>query len=190
MPALHWLAWVSLLPLFQAIRTLRPALAAMAGGLWGFCLFGFAAVGAAPVIAPTVLSLILLTAMPAFYCGIGARVTRWIGFNPFVLGLGWVGVELAIRPLGMPLGLLAGTQSGSALVQWGGRVLGYVFIAFLVAVANASLIALLSCTCWPIQARRFLADGPQAEVCRLGRPVFAVQRFTLRESFPRAPPRR
>ena len=189
-PALHWLAWVSLLPLFQVIRKRRPAVAAVAGGVWGLCLFGFAAVGPSPVIPPTLLSLILLSAAPAMYCGIGARVTRWIGFNPLVLGLGWVGVELAIRPLGLPLGLMAGTQGGSALALWGGRLLGYVLIAFLVACFNASLIALLSCTHWLRPAKAALSGWLPTEAFTLPQPVFALQQLALHESSPRAPPRR
>ena len=52
-PALHWLAWISLLPLFQVIRTLRLPIAAPAGGLWGGSVFLFAVVGDTPVISAT-----------------------------------------------------------------------------------------------------------------------------------------
>lgn len=200
-PGLHWLAWVSLLPLFQAIRTLRLPLAALAGGLWGGCLYGLAAYGATPAIAPTALSLILLTAAPATYCGLGALLTRWIGFNPFVLAVGWIGVELALTPLGLPLGIMAaataqgdlagaGAQGGSVFLQWTGHLLGYAFIAFLVACFNASLIAMLSCTRWLRPARALLSGWLPTEAFALPQSAFALPRFTLRESFPRAPPRR
>ena len=46
-PDLHWLAWFSFLPLFVALRSLRPMPAALTGGLWGACLYLFVAGGPA-----------------------------------------------------------------------------------------------------------------------------------------------
>jgi apolipoprotein N-acyltransferase len=36
-----WLGWLTLLPLFIAIRALRPWHASLCGALWGFCLHLF-----------------------------------------------------------------------------------------------------------------------------------------------------
>ena len=40
--ACAWPAWISLLPLFWAIRTLSPFKATLCGALWGLCLYTFA----------------------------------------------------------------------------------------------------------------------------------------------------
>jgi len=186
--AAHWLAWVSLLPLFQAIRTLRRPMAAMAGGLWGVCLFLFAGHGPAPVIEPSVFSFAMLTTMPTLYAGLGALLTRRIGFNPLVLALGWVGVELAFRPLGLPLGLLAGTQSGGPVAHWTGKLLGYVLVAFLVAVANASLLALLGRVRLGPARRRLRSDFSDATVLHLSQTSVFIQHPFLCRAGPRAPP--
>ena len=35
LPERHWLAWISFLPLFIVVRSLRPSAASLAGGFWG-----------------------------------------------------------------------------------------------------------------------------------------------------------
>ena len=141
-PGRGWLAWVSLLPLFLAIRVLAPLGALVSGAVWGVGLTVFAARHG--TLAPTLPSLALLCAVPAIYASLGSLVTRRIGFSPFLLGLGWVGVEFAFQPLGLRHGMLAGAQGSGVLLQWVGSLLGYVFVAFLVAYVNAMLLALLS----------------------------------------------
>lgn len=143
-PAYHGLAWISLLPLFHAMRSLRLNDAGLAGGLWGLCLYLFCVTDSPNLIVhitPSISSLILFAAVPAVYVGLGALLTRAIGFNPLMLAVGWVLVEIAFRPLRLRHGLLAGAQMESIQVQWLARLLGYVFVAFLVAYVNASLLA-------------------------------------------------
>ncbi len=187
-PGHSWVAWFSLIPLFGAIRVLRPAVAFLCGGVWGVCLYVFAA-ALASVIDPTARSLILLAVVPAAYACLGALLTRRIGFSPLILGLGWVLVEVALAPVGLRQGLLAGTLAGGTLAHWLGQLLGYVFVAFLVAGVNASLLAFLSHAGRGLPRQRSLAlardDGGRVHPSQdsfCSRPAF------LRQIYPRGPP--
>ena len=182
-----WVAWISLLPLFWVIRTLRPAPALVCGAVWGACLYAFAA-GALPVIPPSARSLALLTAIPAAYACLGALASRTIGFNPLLLGLGWILVEVALRPLGLRHGLLAGTQGDGVIVDWLGRLLGYLFVAFLVVCVNASLLAVLNSARLSLPLQRSSAQRPSSGVCHLPRTSPCLQLWALRRGYPRAPP--
>jgi len=185
-PGMGWLAWVSLLPLFLVIRVLAPLRALLCGALWGACLGAFAP--DRPIDCSSVHSLALLGAVPAAYAYLGALLTRRVGFSPLVLAFGWVGVEFALQPLHLRCGLLAGTQGDGVLVLWVGSLLGYVFVAFLVAYVNALLLALL------IEVR-FNASAPRC--CPRsdnlkGRPepgsFWCLSALALRAAQPRAPP--
>ena len=94
-------------------------------------------------LSPTLASLALLLIVPSFYLWLGALVTRRLGYCSLFLGFTWIGVELALTPLGLENGLLAGTQGRGALVQLVGGLLGSVFVGFLIAFANALLLWLL-----------------------------------------------
>lgn len=143
-PTLGITAWFSLLPLFLAVRILRPSEALIAGGLWGLALFAaLQALGQSFAVSGTT-SLLLLVTVPAIYTWLGASVTRWTGFHPLLLGLGWVGVEVALRPLSLRNGLLTGTQGNGLIVRLVGGVLGYLLVAFLLALANALVLSFLS----------------------------------------------
>lgn len=190
-PGNQWLAWISLLPLFHAMRSLRLPTAAMAGGLWGACLYLFCVVdstGLFTPISPSFSSLVLLTAVPAVYVSFGALMSRAIGFNPLMLAIGWILVEVAFKPLGLHQGLLAGTQTESAQLHWLARLLGYVFVAFLVACANASLLVILSYARVRISQHRSFAELSDAQVCLPLQTLIFVQCFAYRRTYPRAPP--
>ena len=62
-----WLGWVSLLPLFVAIRWLSPWRAMLCGALWGVSLYGFSAYAVTAGIQPSVLSVLLLVLVPGLY---------------------------------------------------------------------------------------------------------------------------
>jgi apolipoprotein N-acyltransferase len=183
-----WLAWVALLPLFAAIRTLRPGRAMLCGALWGCCLYIFTAAAVGTGLREGVLSLALLTAIPAAYAFLGAALTRWIGFNPLVLGVAWMGVELTFEPLGLRHGLLAGTQGDGALIHWIGSALGYVLVAFVVALGNGVLLLLLSRVPVGVASPRCL-PGSSASGTRLVPQTFSCfPLFAIPASQPRAPP--
>ena len=141
------LGWILLLPLFVAIRMVSPLAALGAGALWGssVCVFTYAA-GSVP-LAGTAGTFWLLSLVPGLYALFGSLLTRRVGFSPLLLGLGWVGVELALQPLGLRQGLLAATQGDGLLIQAVGYLAGYALIAFAVAYLNAALLAVLSHVC-------------------------------------------
>ncbi len=183
-----WLAWMSLLPLFWAIRSLGCLPAALAGGVWGGCLYAFSVAGPNPAVPPAFVSAALMTTVPSLYAGLCSGLTRLIGFNPIILGLGWILAEMALRPLGVPHGLLAGTQAEGWAVLWIGHILGSVFVAALLVCANASLLVVVCkfrprIPCW--EAHAGLPDSPTE-------PTLATSvrggRWAWRPGRPRAPP--
>ena len=146
-PTGRWLGWFTLLPLFFSIRVLSPVQAGLAGSVWGLAFAVFSATGPDAQIAFTLRSVIPLTLVPGLYAGLGAFLTRRSGFSPLILGLGWVGVELTLRPLALHHGLLASTQGNGLFIRTLGSVAGYVLVAFLVAYVNASLLEMLTVVC-------------------------------------------
>lgn len=138
-----WLGWVSLFPIFYAIRVLRPLHAAAAGSFWGACVFSAASAMHPGLIGgPAALGLLVL--VPGIYAAIGAALTRQIGFSPYLLALGWMGVELLLSPLGLHNGLLVATQGDAPLLQAVGSFTGYAVLAFAVAYLNAMLFTVVS----------------------------------------------
>ena len=183
-----WLAWVALLPLFAAIRLLDPVRAMLCGALWGFCLHVFAAAPVGTGLDEGMLSLALLTAIPAIYAYLCARLTRWIGFNPLVLGVGWMGVALTFELLGQDNGLLAGIQGDGALMHWIGGALGYVLVAFVVAFASSVLLVMLSRARVALASPRYLpAPGPR-DTHLIPQTFCCFPLFLIHSSHPRAPP--
>ncbi len=136
-----WLGWFPLVPLFLSIRLFSPSRAAAAGAFWGACLYAASGGVVASVIPRGISSLGLLVALPALYAYVGCLVTRRKGFNPFLLGLGWAGVELTLHPLAPQSGLLGGAQGGGPWVLTIGHLGGYVLVAFLVAAGTAAVLA-------------------------------------------------
>jgi len=142
-------------------------------------------------IPASFLSLLLLGLIPAVYAYLCARVIGGMGFCALLLGFGWIGVELALRPLGLHHGLLAGTQGGGALVGWVGNLFGYVFIAFIIAFANGLLLSVAGVVFWRV-SRTFAAvvgSGDGGEWIRVpSRRLVSALVHSL--SRPRAPPGR
>ncbi len=164
-PDYWWFGWVVLLPLFVSIRVLPPVKAMLAGAFWGLCLcIVFSVIHSTDnAAAPSVESLILLTAIPGLYCYLWARLTRQIGFSPCLLAVGWMGVELALSPLGLRSGLLAGTQGRGLVLHWIGNFAGCALIAFLVAYICASVFEAITRVSVGAGVRRFVFgshDGP------------------------------
>ncbi len=161
----------------------------LGGAVWGAAYFVFASLehgwhnGAIPAFA-------LLSCVPAAFALFGAWLTRWIGFSPFVLGVAWMGVELALAPVGLGLGLLAASQSDTALMPYVGRTLGYVVVAFVVAYVSALLVDALGrvrlTVPRPVPVTRSSDRGVILSPQILGLLPF----LRLEPSQPRAPPQR
>jgi apolipoprotein N-acyltransferase len=141
--AYSWLAWIGLVPLLLAIRLQDPIAAILSGGIWGIWLLLFSCTSSVAPIKPTIPSLILLATVPAVFTGAGWLLTRAVGFNPFLLAALWIGVEIAVKPLGLHHGLLAGTQGQDPYLVWISHVLGCSFVAFLLVCANAAILVVL-----------------------------------------------
>ena len=142
-PQHFWLGWITLLPLLQAARVLDPLRAFGAGAFWGSSLLVASAAMGSRNIEFGISSASILTLGPALYACFGAMLTRRVGFSPYLMALGWVGVELCLRPAGLEHGLLAGTQGDGMLIRVAGSFAGYFLVAFLVAYINASLLSVL-----------------------------------------------
>ena len=183
-----WLGWLTLLPLFLAIRSRRPLYATLAGFLWGSSLYLFGVTVFDTGIAANAPSFALLAGVPAAYAFFGALSTRWIGFSPFVLGVSWMAVELALSTLGLHEGLLAGTQGDGTLVQWLGGALGYVLVAFVVAFVNALLLAALSAACGAISSSRYVPGPADNGTVLLAQTFSCFPLFAVPIAQPRAPP--
>ena len=93
---------------------------------------------------PTLTKFLLLTATPALYCGSAAWLSRRIGFSPFVLGVGWLGVEFALGQAGLRTGLLGLAAGEGGALHWLGEVLGWLFVCFLFALLNAWVVVVLN----------------------------------------------
>lgn len=130
-------------PLFLAIRICVPWRAAGCGAAWAISAVISAKVVGVPAIAGSVVSSLWLCAVLTAFSYAFAQLTRRRGFNPLALAMGWAGVELALSPLHLPNGLLLAGQE-SALLFTVGKLGGFVFAAFLVALVGAMLVALLA----------------------------------------------
>jgi len=183
-----WFAWFGLLPLFFAIRILSPAVTALAGAFWGGCFYFFLVMGAMPNLSQTPHSFILLTIVLMLYAYFGGLLTRWVGFSPMLLALSWIVVELTLKPLGLRQGLLAGSQSTNGFLHWISCLLGYAFVAMLVAGVNAWLVLLLSSAHLRFPPPTIPAGLPNAERCPLSQTFIHLQFLPLCEIYPRPPP--
>lgn len=188
-PQYSWLGWVSLLPLLQAARVLSPVCAFGAGFFWG-ASFLAASLALGAQIEFNVGSAAILTLCPALYGCLGAWLTRRVGFSPYLLALGWVGVELCLRPVGLHHGLLAGTQGDGMLIRVAGNFAGYFLVAFIVAYINASLLSVIHKVAGGSIGVRILASsgGLPGRLISLNTPFIASR--VLCVSQPRAPPAR
>lgn len=207
-PTRYWLAWISFLPLFVAVRWLRPAMAAAAGGLWGACLSLFFAGGGsmadgapASAVGWSTWGFASLVVIPAVYVGLAARLTRsdagraparrMIVLSTVLLTFGWTLVEAVFhlrRLFGPRDGLVTGLPDQAAHVHWLACLLGYMCTAFVVAGMNASLVSILSRGHrWFVFQRCFL-EALRARVHHLPRMAPCLRRWLLRQMQPRAPP--
>lgn len=183
-----WLGWITLLPLFHAIRVLSPLRAMLSGAFWGACLFVSSIAFTSTEIAPSIASFVLLSLIPAAYGYFGAALTRRIGFSPFLLALGWIGAEIALAPLGLRHGLLAGTQGDGLAVRLIGSVAGYALVAFLVAYVNAALLSVLTSVRRGVESSRLIRGSGDALRAYFHVEFPSYWLHLHRSAQPRAPP--
>jgi len=185
---LGWVGWITLLPLFQAIRVLSPGCAAIAGAFWGVCLCGAASqIGGSP-LRVDLLGFALLAVIPGAYTGLGAALTQRVGFSPYLLALGWIGVEFALHPLGLRNGLLAATLGDGFALRVLGSFAGYVLVAFVVAYINAALLCVLIQVRFSAGTTRFATGRSGGVRSKSSGDAFVPLRAFLRLAQPRGPP--
>lgn len=192
-PAHSWLAWISLAPLFIAVRYLSPIRAALSGAFWGSSLYLFSwylhsqgFVGSS--ITPGFSNFLLLTIIPAAFVGFGSLYTRRFGFSPLALATGWVAVELCLQSVGLKHSLLAADASYGPYLQVIANLLGYGFVAFLVAYTNALLLSIAAQVSFRCQS--LCHPIPTADNACSYKSIFAVilQTAYIQSLRPRAPP--
>jgi len=187
-PHQQWLACLSLLPLFLAIRTHRCGRAMVCGAVWGGALSFFCSVTNSSFAVSSPVSFVVVLAVPAAFAGLAARLTATIGFNPLFLGLGWVLVEAALAWAGLAGGLLAGASPDYPLFARLSHLLGYLFVAFLGAWANASLLAIFRRIRVTIPARCQLVHWPGRN-CKANHSTRSCPSLPISALWlPRAPP--
>ena len=156
-----WTGWIALAPLLIVLSRVSAAVGFAAGAWWG----AIAGLCCAPAAFDPGAMLI-----PALVIGIyGALVsatTRRIGFSPLVMAILWIGVEVALAPLGFNQGLIAATQSSSAPLAWLNSIFGYAIVAFGIVWINARLALALH------RASRRSPKQPE-----IRRPVSLVRRW-------------
>lgn len=184
----RWLVWLALLPLFVCIRVYRAGPAMLCGGLWGFCLYVFSVAGVDGRVVDRLLPLALATAVPAVYTCLGSWLTRRIGFCPFVLGVSWMGVEVAFGSIGLRTGLPTAAHGDGALLHWVGGALGSVLAAFLVAWVNAALVVVLSRVPVGSGVSRYIRGSADCATYLVAHTIPYVPLFAIGPSRPRAPP--
>lgn len=184
-----WLGFLALVPLFVAIRVCRPFEALAFGGTWGLSLYLFGTLTLEAAVPQGPAALALLTSIPALYMFLGACLTRWIGFSPFVLAVGWMGVELAFAPLGLRNGLLASTQTDGWLLQVIGQFFGYALVAFVVALISAHVVSALSAVRVTRPGRTYRSRSGNQTTPLVPQTFLCFPLFAVPSTRPRAPPR-
>ncbi|NOT00971.1 MAG: hypothetical protein HOP29_10120 [Phycisphaerales bacterium] len=149
---LFWLGWLSAVPLFAAVRWLRPGQAGVSGGLWGLALLASHTFLTGESFGPGMGPLMAVVAGPALFGWLLSVYRRWNGFDPLTLAVGWLGVELLAAAAGMERGILAGTQNEFVVTGLGGQFFGYLFVALFIANTGALLTG-------PFGARRAVPDS-------------------------------
>ena len=185
-----WLAWINLVPLFLAVRFLRPAAATLCGIMWGSCFYIFSVVILDCGILPSFLSLVLLAVVPGIYAGLGSLLTRAIGFNPIVLAFGWVMVAVALKSFGLNQGLFADTPGEETHLHLLSHLLGYLAVTFLLAWSNASLLVILSNVFVIIPRRKSSVVTTNVQSSVLLKKSICLKHMESHPGFARAPPLR
>ena len=184
--------WFSLFPLFVCISVLSAWQAGLAGALWGAGIYLFAVTGTlgAPHsgTAPGLETFLLLTAAPAAYTSLAAWLTRRIGFSPFVLGVGWLGVELVFSRLNLNIGLLGPAQPEGNVLYWLAHALGSIFVGFIIAYVNAACVNAAARIGIGQTQTRPVACAPSSNRWLEPQTFSCLPRFTVRALQPRAPP--
>ncbi len=182
--------WLALVPIFLVIRTLPAPRAALAGMWWGFA-YAIARVIFTPEGgASSVADLIAPVFIIGGYCFSASHLVRRIGFSPFILALGWIGVEFALGAFGWRAGLLDASVEAGAIGAWLSPLTGTIVAALVMAWASAMLAhVVVTAHAW-VQRNDRLAKllGTRPPLPLIAEILGSLQLASLRTGTPRGPP--
>lgn len=130
---------LALFPLFAVIRYMHPKAAVSAGAFWAL-LLALIFQGGSDLGLINYLPAVIWIGAVGLYCGGGAWFTRRFGFSPIILAVGWVVMELALKALliSVPAEMIA--VSNNSVTQVIATALGYICVALIIVILNATLI--------------------------------------------------
>ena len=136
---------IGLLPLILLARLGNVLWGALGGALWGLTVAVLTVAfqrASQPVEVSTAFFSVTMLA-PAAYGALGALITRWIGFSPFILSVVWYGVASGVAVLGFPLHGGEGLVSDVAWYHPTSIVLGHTCLALLISWISATIVLVL-----------------------------------------------
>jgi len=139
----YWLAsFVALVPLLSRIIKAGAGRALRLGTYFGLSFFGVLLLDLC-IISP-VAGLFKIACGTALFGLFGWTVAwgrrRW-GFNPLIVSLLWIGLELAVIKLGFATGLLAGAKAGHPAFHGMAALFGFLSISFLIVLLDSLIIS-------------------------------------------------
>jgi len=141
-PDLWMISFAALVPLLWGIiRADFPARALRLGFLFGISFFTVSLINSFPFAPFATLARILGgTVLLSFFGWVVAWGRRRWGFNPLVIALLWIALELGMIRLGFTRGLLG--EAGAPQSLFGGMTVlfGFLSISFLIILINTVLL--------------------------------------------------
>lgn len=141
-PHLFALSCVALIPLFLVVRWLAPTSAFWLGAYWGFC-YALTLHGGGQDLLPGLWTMASYAGATGLF-GFGVRwITAKTGCSPVVLAFGWALLSLALANLSINNRVMGAESGAPRLLIITAQFGGTVFLAFLVALANALLTCMI-----------------------------------------------
>ncbi len=182
---------VGLLPLIVLARVGKVSWGAMGGALWGLTVAVLTVAlqrASQPIEASTAFFCVTILA-PAAYGAMGAAITRWIGFSPFILGVMWYGVACGVAVLGFPLHGGEGLVPDSTWYHPTSIVLGHTCLALLISWISATIVMVLDTALGVDNDRAYRSSVGDCDACPIPLLVaLPTIRFMNLSRAPRAPP--
>ena len=153
-PDYWFFSFIALIPLFRRILMAEPDRALRLGFLFGLSFFGVSLINLC-LVAPFA-ALVKIACGTALFAGFGWAVSwgrrRW-GFNPLIVALLWIALELVIIRLGFSGGLLVGESAARPAFGGMATLFGFLSISFLIVLLNSIFIYALEAVATLVTAR-------------------------------------
>ena len=143
-PKLWYFSFFALTPLLYRLIKATPGESLRLGFLFGLSYFSVSTVDSlilSPV--PAVIKLLCGTTLfSLFGWGLGSARKRW-GFNPSLVALFWVGLEMGLLKLGFIGGLLGGQDFSHPFIGGLIALFGILAAAAIIALLNSLLVLIV-----------------------------------------------